>query len=361
MPNRISLILIVLLFANACAVVPKLDEVIPDRRTEYKKSEALPDLEVPPDLTVDALEDPLDIPNEEATTLSEFERRKNSRAPGGVNVSGVDPLADEQWIVVQGNAAEIWPRLREFWINKGFTVDLDDAELGVLETDWLETSNQGISVFRDKFRLFTESGGAAGTTIIYLSGERQERIASESDTTAWIDIEKASDYEKQIISDMNLFFYGGNAPAGISSLTASGSTSRPTSASIANATRPTAEMLDLDQDKVYLALPDEFTLAWKLAEEAILKAGMFIESNDRSKGLYYVLYYEQQDEEKGLLSKLKFWGDDNPEGTEYQISLTGVGDKTELVILDNKGDWIPKDDATRILTYIRAQYNVASR
>ena len=360
MPNRIILILIVLLFANACAYVPKLDEVIPDRRTEYKKSETLPDLEVPPDLTADAQQDSLDIPDEEATTLSEFERRKNSRTAVGVDTSGVNPQADEQWLVVQGNTADVWPRLREFWTKKGFTIDLDDSELGVLETNWLETNNQGISVYRDKFRLFTETGGTSGTTIIYLTNERQERIASESDTTAWTDIEKDPGYEKQIVNDLNLYFYGENVPAGTSSLSATG-TSTSTSAAIANATRPKAEMLDLGEDKVYLALPDEFTMAWKLAEQAITKAGLFIESNDRSKGLYYVLYYEQQGEDKSLLSKLKFWGDDEPEGTEYQISLTGVGDKTELVVLDNKGEWIPKDDATRILTYIRTQYNVASR
>ena len=360
MPYKIIFIMVFFLLANACSYVPKLDEVIPDRRTEYKKSETMPDLEVPPDLTVDAQQDALDIPDEEATTLSEFERRKNSRVAAGIDTSKVDPLADEQWLVVQGSATEIWPKLREFWTKKGFAIDLDDTELGVLETKWLETSNQGISVYRDKFRLFTESGGTQGTTVIYITNERQERIASKSDKTAWVDIDKDQEYEKQIISDMNLYFYGDNAPTGTTSLTASG-TSTTTTAAIANATRPKAEMLDLGEDKVYLALPDEFTMAWKLAEQAITKAGMFIESNDRSKGLYYILYYEQQEDEKSLLSKLKFWGDEEPEGKEYQISLTGVGDKTELVVLDNKGKWIPKTDATKILTYIRTQYNVATR
>ena len=360
MSYKIIFILITFLLVNACSYVPKLDQVIPDRRTEYKKSETLPDLEVPPDLTADAQQDALDIPDEQATTMSEFERRKNSRSGADIDTSKVDPLSGEQWLVVKGSAAEIWPRLREFWTKKGFAIDLDDVELGVFETKWLETNNKGISEIRDKFRLFTESGGTPDTTILYLSNERQERTASESGNTAWIDIEKDPEYEKQIISDLNLYFYGDNAPAGTSSLTASEST-RPTTAAIAEATRPKAEMLDLGKDKVYLALPDEFTMAWKLAEQAITKAGMFIENNDRSKGLYYILYYEQQKEDKSLLSKLKFWGNKEPKGKEYQISLTGVGDKTELVVLDDKGEWIPKDDATKILTYIRAQYNIASR
>lgn len=355
---RIIPLLFIILVINACSYVPKLDEVLPDRRKDYQKSEALPDLEVPPDLTVDAQENPLTIPDEEVTTLSEYEARKGNRSTANLDASGIDALAGEQWILVQGSPKEIWPRLRKFWSSQGYNLDLDDPDLGVLETDWLETSNQGLSVFRDKFSLFTEPGSSPGTTVIYLTNDRQERIAGDGETTNWVGIDSDPEYEKQLISDMNIYFYGENAPAGTTSI----STGRATPAAVsAAATRPRAEMLDLDEDKVYLSLPDEFARAWELTEQAILRAGMFIESNDQSKGLYNVLYYDQQPEEESLLSKLKFWGDDEEEGKLYQISLTGVGDKTELVVLDDKGDWVAKEDASKILTFIQSQYNSVSR
>jgi outer membrane protein assembly factor BamC len=253
--------------------------------------------------------------------------------------------------------------LREFWIKKGYTLDLDDSELGVLETGWLETGSDGITVFRDKFSLFTESGNTPGTTIVFISGEKQEKIAGEDNQ--WIDIGDSAEIEKQIVSELNLFFYGSDAPAGASSLTASSSTSTGTTTAAAATTsvasKPRAEMLNLGDDKVYLSLPHEFTRAWIMTEDAILKTGMFIENNDRDKGIYYVLYFDQQQEEKGMLSRLKFWKDDEVGGLEYQISLTGVGDKTELVILDNKGDWADRQDASKILTYIQVQYNNAIR
>ncbi|HKK15363.1 MAG TPA: outer membrane protein assembly factor BamC [Gammaproteobacteria bacterium] len=354
---RIIPLLFTILVINACSYVPKLDEVLPDRRKDYQKSEALPDLEVPPDLTVDAQEDPLNIPDEEVTTLSEYEARKGNRSTANLDASGIDPLAGEQWILVQGSAKEIWPRLKEFWSGQGYSLDLDDPDLGVLETDWLETSNQGISVYRDKFSLFTEAGGSTGTTVIYISNDRQERIASSGESTNWVSIDSDPEYEKQLISDMNIYFYGENAPAGTTSI----STGRAAPTSVAAATRPRAEMLDLDKDKIYLSLPDEFARAWELTEQAILRAGMFIESNDQSKGLYNVLYYDQQPEEESLLSKLKFWGDDEEDGKLYQISLTGVGDKTELVVLDEKGQWVAREDASKILTFIQSQYNSVSR
>ncbi|MBM2829731.1 MAG: nlpB [Gammaproteobacteria bacterium] len=121
-------------------------------------------------------------------------------------------------------------------------------------------------------------------------------------------------------------------------------------------------MLSLGDNKVYLSLPEEFTQAWSLTEDALLKAGFFIENQDRSKGLYHVLFYENTEEKKGLLSKLKFWKDDESEGREFQINLTGVGDKTELVVLDEKGEWAASQDATKILTLLQAQYNsIAAR
>src|SRR3990172_9279289 len=117
--HKTLLLLFLLLLTTACDFMPRMDEVIPDRRTEYKKSEALPDLEVPPDLTVNAETDPLLIPHDEATTLSQFENQKKMRlgragAPGGMQ-------GDEQWLSVQGGNADIWPKLKEFWMAKGYT------------------------------------------------------------------------------------------------------------------------------------------------------------------------------------------------------------------------------------------------
>lgn len=362
MLNRIIFLMGTSLIINACSYVPTLDDVIPDRRGEYRKSEALPDLEVPPDLTTEALNDPLAIPNEEVTTLSEFERRKNSQGTTVVGAAGVDILADEQWLLVQGTVTGIWPELREFWLKKGYTLELDDPELGVLETGWLETGSDGITVFRDKFSMFTEPGKTTGTTILFIKGEKQERIAS-SENDEWITIGETTDLEKQMVGELNLFFYGGEAPAGASSLTAAAS-NRSTAAGVAStsvAGTPRAEIQNLGEDKIYLSLPHEFTRAWTLTENAILKTGMFIENNDRDKGIYYVLYFDQQQEEESMLSKLKFWKDDEPQGQEYQLSLTGVGDKTELVVLDNKGDWADRQEASKILTYIQVQYNNAIR
>ncbi|MGH8120872.1 MAG: outer membrane protein assembly factor BamC [Gammaproteobacteria bacterium] len=355
--NNILLILMLLLVA-ACDYMPRLDEVIPDRRTEYKKSEAMPDLEVPPDLTVNADTDPMTIPKEEATTLSEFESRKKMRQGGaGAPVA----LGDEQWLTVQGGTAEIWPKLQEFWSAKGYTLDLDDQELGVLETHWLEAEQEGMTASRTKFSIFAEPGTAPGSTVLFLTSHRQEKIAAQGEEANWVDIEGNIELEKQMIGELNLHFYGNKPPSESASVAraAESATARTTSSKPVPS-KPRAEVLNLGEDKVYLSLPEEFNRAWTMIETAILDAGMFIDNKDRAKGLYYVTYngVAEEPEKKGLLSKLKFWGD-KEEPKAYQISLTGVGDKTELVVLSEKGDWAQQEEATRILTLLQGQYNSA--
>lgn len=352
------LLLSLLLLITACDYMPKLDEVIPDRRTEYKKSEALPDLEVPPDLTVNAETDPMLIPNEEATTLSQFENQKKMRHGAAGAPAGAQ--GDEQWLSVQGGNADTWPKLKEFWTAKGFTLDLDDQELGVLETNWLETEQEGVAASRIKFSIFAEAGGAPGSTVLFLSSQRQEKIAGKEGKGDWVDIEKNVELEKQMLGELNLHFYGKQAPAGSSSIARAAETSAPGKpAASANTVRKArAEIQKLGEDKVYLSLPEEFNRAWGLTEAAILDAGMFIDNKDRAKGLYYVTYSGQEGEQKkkGLLSKLKFWGD-KEESRAYQISLTGVGEKTELVVLNEKGDWASQEEATHILNLLQGQYN----
>jgi outer membrane protein assembly factor BamC len=357
------LLLFFLLLNTACDYIPKLDEVIPDRRTEYKKSEVMPDLEVPPDLTVNTDTDPLVIPNEEATTLTQYENQKRMRHGGAGALTGGQ--GNEQWLSVQGSVEDIWPKLHEFLEAKGYSLDLDDKDLGVIETQWHETEQEGLASSRVKLSIFAEAGTIPDSTVLYLDSQKQEKVAGKDGKGDWVDIENNVEFEKQMIGELNLQFYGKQGPAGTSSLAKAADTSPPgiTSTNKNPGRRARAELQSLGDNKVFLSLPEEFNRAWSLTESAILDAGMFIDNKDRIKGLYYVTYGGQEGEQKksGLFSKLKFWGKKKQETRAYQISLTGVGEKTELVVLNEKGDWVTQEEATRILTLLQGQYNSSAR
>lgn len=196
-----------------------LDKVVEDKRTEYLKSKALPELEVPPDLTSDTIGDSMAVPGEEdPMTLSEFEQKKAQRsavaASAKVAADGVEggdngaevpdngAFEDEQRLTVQGSAFDIWPELRRFWTGKGYQIDLDDAELGIMETEWQNSSE----AIRDKFRVFSEPGGDETMLVLFISSEREQQSGGE-----WIPAPRDMELEKAIVKELNVHFYGATA------------------------------------------------------------------------------------------------------------------------------------------------------
>ena len=119
------------LLAGCSKLKPKLDEVLPDKRTVYKKSKSLPDLEVPPDLTTDAIRDQMAIPQGgETATYSTYQERqaqaKKQRELESTQDSAIQVLENEHILPVQGAAIQIWPQLRAFWSERGNGLELDD-------------------------------------------------------------------------------------------------------------------------------------------------------------------------------------------------------------------------------------------
>ena len=96
---------------------------------------------------------------------------------------------------------------------------------------------------------------------------------------------------------------------------------------------------------------------------ALDRVGFTVEDRDRSQGLYYVRYVDPlrdvDEGEDGWLSKLKFWGDGEPDESatqdSYLISLIGEGPTTEVVVLDPEGSRERSSTADRILSLLHEQ------
>jgi len=111
--------------------------------------------------------------------------------------------------------------------------------------------------------------------------------------------------------------------------------------------------MEVINSKNLLSIPEEFTVAWTRLEQTLQGAGIVIDSKDEQKGTFNVTYKDEAAES----SWFNFWSDDEE---SYVISLTGVGDKTELVILDEDGEWKPTEQSDRIMSTIMTQYNISN-
>lgn len=351
---RNILILMAAIVVAGCRYMPKLDEVLPDKRSEYKKSQTLPDLEVPPDLSTESINDKMAVPDEEGATFSTYQERvaarKKAREEEGLAENAIEALSGEKVLVVPGSTSEVWDKLHAFWSEKGFELDLDDAEYGVQETTWREDQD---NLVRDKYKIFAETGADSGSTTLYVSHEGEE-MRPDGEGLAWKRRTDTGAHDRIVAA---LQDYLGASAGG--ERAASGTASSGEFAAEDNGvSTPTAEIVNSGDGKFYLSYPVAFAEAWSRTGEALAGAGLKVTSSDKGKGTYTVRFQGDSAEKKGVLSKLAFWKGGEK---EYQLSLTGVGRKTEIVVLDEDGDWDKSEAAGALLGQLQSELNKVTR
>lgn len=341
------------LLGGCSKLKPKLDEVLPDKRTAYKKSKALPDLEVPPDLTTDAIRDRMAIPQGgETASYSTYQERqanaKKQRELESTQDSAIQVLENEHILAVQGATVQIWPQLKSFWDELGYDLELNDEELGVVETEWRENQEE---LTRNKFKVFAEAGEQRNTTVLYVS-HRGEQLVPQGEKLVWQPRAREAELERAVVE--RLRDHLGAVASDTSSEEIVGA-EYPTDEVEGEPAEQYAEILSAGSGKIYIALQEEFSDAWVSTQGALSQAGIDVEEADKSRGVYSIKMPNAEGKKKdGVFSKLKFWGG---KSDIYQLSLTGVGEKTELVLLDQDGKWETSEEGAQLLRKVHQQLN----
>lgn len=370
--RAVSIGALVALSLSACSKLPTFDEVAQDNRREYRKSVSLDDLEVPPDLSTDAIRDRMAIPEGgEAARYSTFQERRADRQRQveveRSQTSAIRVLENEHVLAVDGAPVQVWPKLESFWQELGYQLELNDVELGVIETAWVEDESE---LARTKFKVFAEADAAAGTTVLYVSHESEELVPQGEDLV-WQRGTRNVELEARVVERLQVHVTGGSTPAlAAAPAAAPAPQSGPgdtyptaTPAAVVGTAAPAttgprhAELVTVGGGKVYLTVDQDFPTAWKTTGRALEKAGVDVRDSDKGRGVYVVgmAAGAAGGESPGVWKKLKFW--DRNRGAEYQVSLTGVGDKTEVVVLDKDGRWETGDNASELLSRLHDALN----
>jgi outer membrane protein assembly factor BamC len=144
-PHQTLLPLALALALAGCSTVENFlagDKV--DYRSQAVKTAPL---EVPPDLT-QLQRDGRYAPAAGSVSASTYQAGGATLTPAAAQTVGVAPNAvgemrivregNERWLVVPMGADQLWPKLREFWTERGFSLVVDNPQAGVMETDWAE-------------------------------------------------------------------------------------------------------------------------------------------------------------------------------------------------------------------------------
>jgi len=362
---------VVTLTLAACASDSDLFE---SKRIDYKKARPSSTLEVPPDLTAPRADDRYAVPDASgargAATFSNYSADRAGQPGQGSSSVLAGTLSDsmrieragsQRWLVVRSTPEAIWPQLREFWVNLGFTLKIDSAEIGVLETDWRENRANiregGVvrwavgKVFeglystseRDKFRSRIELG-EEGTVEIYISHRGVEEVYANraKDSTVWQP--RPADPELEIEMLRRLMVRLGAEEARAQSV-------------LAEAQRVDRAQVQQAGEDVFLQVDEPFDRAWRRVGLALDRVNFTVEDRDRAKGLYYVRYIDPDSDinvEPGFFAKL-FGGDKKREGGEYRVRVEGQGDQSIVTVLVPEGSVDQSPTARRILNLLQKE------
>lgn len=341
--NRIALAFLLAITLSACDSIPFIDNT-PD----YKGASRSRPLEVPPDLTSISSSDTYAVPGG-TTTYSSYSQEQAAEGEVGEkilpkpdNVRMVRAGA-QRWLVVDAPPEKIWPVVREFWSDMGFAIVTENAQTGVIETEWLDPSEldaeekkgnyldrfegfldrlSGLND-RQKFRTRLDRGVEPKTTEIYMSHRtlsstpddgknRVQTALGEIETGYRLDNGKVvTQNERAVAEDID-------AELLRRLMVRLGIAERQSHEIIAKVSNEQHAVLKKETDgTLNLTVNDPFDRAWRRVGLALDRIGFVVEDRDRSQGLFYVRYFDIADdktqENKGLFDKLKFWGDDDKE------------------------------------------------
>lgn len=347
---------------------------------EYQNSKSLPPLEVPPDLTKPNWNSRMAIPSRHSSreiSAVENSRHESSNDVMPTSASGENVLPEVKditvrregnvrWLEANASTESLWPKLHQFWVQQGIELEREDPQVGVMETVWYERndvlpknalarmlgrtydllSDTGV---RDKYRLRLERVNKEITNI-YLTQQRAEQVGDVSDDEARVRWRlKPANLEVEAEMLVRLMVFLGTTQEEAKRRFASSSADKP---------RPL--ILKKVDGVPVLFVTDEFASVWQRTGVALDRAGLFVEQQDKVKGVYQVTYTGQGSDQEGFFSRL-FSGKKQLELNKlYQVRLRKEGDQILITAHDDAENdaaiELHPDAAEKLLKRLKSAY-----
>lgn len=378
----------VVLFLTSCSSV---EELLDSDRIDYKSDSAAQRpgrrLEIPPDLTQLQRDNRFMIPDSNGIITASDYNQQRKEMEGGLSSSSdaaslgsvapnqakdihIERLGNQRWLVVKRPPEALWTPIRDFWQDNGFLINIDSPETGIMETDWAENRAKIPQDFirstlgklfdslystgeRDKFRTRLERG-TDGSTEIYIShrGAEEELQGSDSESTVWTARPSDPELEAEFLARLLVHL--------------SDMDKKEEKRARAIAEKRTVQVVPkatmVTEEGVSKVVVDEtFDRAWRRVGLALDHVGFTVEDRDRSAGLYYVRYVDQDAEAKATPEDQKGWfsgwfsSKKDKHIDKFQISVRETGGRSEVVVLDDKGQLETSSIAKQIVKLLYGQ------
>jgi outer membrane protein assembly factor BamC len=306
----------------------------------------------------------------------------------------------DRWLVLNGNTQQVYAFIKSYLVESGMKISVEKADIGVIETDWLETqvkveeagllggflsgllNNTESASMRDRYTFRVDAGKEPGTVEVYVSHKGLEEVGIGLDSFKWqprpSDPQKEAEMLKNLMVRFGVDKEKAAADAGVKPKTAEKSGAPPT----AEKPRVIKGLLEAREsgDSV-IRISDSFDRAWRQVSLAVDKSGLTVNDQNRQDGVLYVQYnpakikgddaFNPEKSGGGISGFFKsLWGSDDTkkaseaattdvkfaENSAYRILVLKRGDAlTEVVVQDREGKKLTPELARRFLSVLLAQ------
>ena len=364
-----------------------LDSVFSSDKVDYRgQAKQTGGLDVPPDLTQLAKDNRSQVQGGviSASALQQGgAAAKAATVPTAGNTVALSAAGDvrierngsERWVRTSMPPDQLWPLVRAFWQERGFEVVRESAETGVMETNWNENraklpqdiirSTIG-KVFdglystgeRDMYRSRIERMPAGGSEIfISHKGMQEVYVTSQRDQTSWQNRPNDPMLEAEMLSRLMLKLGAKDedAKAALLAANAPKTATSPVAAVGVTSTEPGAlrarSLADVPDS---LTVAEGFERAWRRVGQSLDRHGFTIEDRDRTQGLFFLRYADPNQagkEEPNFFQRL-FSKEAAPSPVRYRVKVTSVGERSTVIVLDDKGQQQTGEIGKRILNLL---------
>ena len=340
---------------GACSTI---DGFLQGDKIDYKSQSAkTAPLEVPPDLTQLQRDGRYQAQSGGAVSASSFGSAAAATTAAASAGSNVAPTSigemrivregSQRWLSVPMPAEQLWPQLRSFWQERGFSLVIDNPEAGVMETDWAENrakipqdiirrtlgrvlDSMYDSGERDRFRVRVERNGSASDVFISHRGMTEIYPTDRKEQTTWATRPSDPQLEAEFLSRLMV------------KLGAKEDAARTVAANPVNVNSTPRARLVTGQPAATLQVDEGFDRAWRRVGLTLDRSGFTVEDRDRAGGLYFVRYVDPKDAataDPGFFAKLFSFARSAPTQApgRYRIAVKADGERTTVAVQNAQG------------------------
>lgn len=330
-----------------------------DTTVDYKSSVKTAPLSVPPDLTQLSRETRYATPGATVSATG-FQAASQRGAQNVVATSfagmRVEGQGTQRWLVVEQPPEKLWPLIKTFWEETGFKLTLEDAQLGLMETDWNENRSKLPQDFirrtlgklldtlystgeLDKYRTRIERTASGGSEI-YITHRGLVEVYKDEQRikTTWQPRPTEPELEYEMLRRLMVKL---GAPA-------------DTAGSLLAQAQLRAPLARLDNrdGQLQVVVAENFDRAWRRVGLTLDRTGFTVEDRDRSQGTYYVRYVEPTppgQEEPGFFARLFSGAPKDKTPQKYRIVVRAQGEQSVVLVQGTESQPVPPAQAERVL------------